>query len=90
MQLARGGAGQLGHDLLQHSNVVGGAEAADEHEGGGVRLAEQVFQLVGTVGGVDGYQDGADTGGGKLGYHPFGVVGGPEGYVVALVDAQGH
>ena len=45
---------------------------------------------MGAVGRVDGNQHGADAGGGELGHNPFGVVGGPQGNVIALFDAQGH
>ena len=52
--------------------------------------SEKIGQFVGAVGGIDVDQDGADLGGGELGEHPLGVVGGPDADVLALCDADGH
>ena len=75
---------------LTMRHVVGSAEAADEDQRGELGLLEQVGQLVGAVGRVDVDQDGADLGGGELGQHPLGVVGGPDADVLAFLDADGH
>ena len=90
VQLAGRRFEQLGDELVDHAHVVGGAEAADENQGGELGLLQQVGQLVGAVGGVDVDQDGADLGGGELGQHPLGVVGGPDADVLAFLDADGH
>ena len=65
VQLAGSRFEQFGDEFVDHANVVGAAEAADEHQGGELGLLQEVGQFVGAVGGVDGDQDGADLGGGE-------------------------
>ena len=90
VQAAGRRARQLRYQLVHHCHVVGCAEASDQHQGGELRLFQEVRQLVGAVGGIDVDQHRADLGGGKLGQDPLGVVGGPDSDVLALFDSDGH
>ena len=47
----------IGTDAAKHLEVIVGlADAADENEGGGVRLLQEVLEFLGAVVGVDGHQ----------------------------------
>ena len=88
---------QLRYHLVDHAHVVGGAacqgrdaEPADQDEGSNLRLLQHVGEFAGAVGRVYGDEDGADLGGGELGDHPLGVVGGPDADMLAFFDADGQ
>src|SRR5829696_5487705 len=82
--------GQVAGHLVEHVQVVGGAEARGEHQGRHPGLAQGIGQLRGPVGRVDVDQDGPDLGGGVLESHPLGVVGRPDPDPLAGLDPEGQ
>ena len=77
------------HELVKGLDVIGVAQAVDDEDVLGLRLAQEVVQLGGFVVGVDGQQDGADFGGGELEGHPVGHIGGPHGHFFVLFARRG-
>ena len=76
--------------LVQHRSVRGLAEAAGQEQAADAGLIEDVFQLVGLVGGIDVDQDGADARRGVLDDDPLVAVGGPDADAVARLHAEGQ
>jgi hypothetical protein len=80
---------QLRDQVIYGLDVIGVLISVDDKQGFGVGLLEQVGQFGGFVIGVDGEQNGADLGRGKLQGHPVGNVGGPYRHLLAFLDYPG-
>ena len=81
---------QFRRDAVERLNEVVVAQTADEKDRLALRLAEHIAQLVFAIIGVHREQDGANARRGELERYPPGHVGGPDGHLFALLDAQGH
>jgi hypothetical protein len=84
------GIAQGGEDFLQGVEEVDRTQVVGEEEGGRVRLAEDIAELLGLVARVERRHDGADHAAGVLGDKPGRPVGQPEGDLVILPDAEGQ
>ncbi len=73
---------------FEHGRIRRLPKAAAVQEHATPDLSQDVFQLVGLVGGVDVDEDGADAGGGVLKDDPLVAVGGPDADAVAGGDAE--
>ena len=78
-------------DLVQDLEIlVGLPYPADQDKGGGIGLLQKIFKFVAAVIGVDRDQNRSHPGTSVLGVHPLGQIIGPDGDLVALLDAKGH
>jgi hypothetical protein len=89
-RLAFFGPGEFGDGVLQDLQKACVLDAFCQEQGGGVRLVQNVLQLVGLVSRVDGDEHGPDLARRELQRHPLGHVLAPHGDVVALLYTQRH
>jgi hypothetical protein len=82
------GVRELGKHLTERLEVVHGSEMVGEQEGGGVRLAQDVRELVGLVAGVEGDHHRAGQRTAVLGEEPLGPIRQPDGHGLAAADAE--
>ena len=90
VELAGDRGGQVGQHLGERLEVVHRTGVIGAHEGGRVRLAQDVAQLVGLVARVQRHHHRADERAAVLGREPLRPVRHPERDLVALPDAQGE
>jgi hypothetical protein len=75
-------------DLVHHGERVHRPRAVDGHQGGGVRLPEDLRQVTGPEAGVDGHHHGADFGQDEERTQPLWPVGHPWGYPISSLHPQ--
>ena len=78
LQFARRRFGKLGQQRVQHLHVVRGLERGRGHDRGAADLCQGEFEFAEAIGRVDGDEDDAGLGGGKLRQRPFRPVERPD------------
>ena len=88
LELSRHAGLELGAELFDDADVVAVLVAVDHDERMGIGLAEQVLRLVNLIGRIDGDEHRADLRRRPERDVPLRHVRGPDGHVVALLDAH--
>ncbi len=85
--LSRFGGFQLRAKFLHNSNIVGILISVDHHQRMSIRLAEYILCLMNLVGCVHRNKNRADLGGRPKGNEPLRDISGPDGYMIAWLNA---